>query len=116
MVDICDMLNSSDRRSIRHVMQPVVHVLNARAPVQTVTGHPAWMHHDSLPVINRNGIFQGLLYRSRVREEEAQIMNEIVERNELMTTRSALADIFWLAVGALFIGRGRADEQGTQDH
>jgi hypothetical protein len=74
------------------------------------------MHHDSLPVINRNGIFQGLLYRSRVREEEAQIMNEIVERNELMTTRSALADIFWLAVGALFIGRGRADEQGTQDH
>ena len=116
MVDICDMLNSSDRRSIRHVMQPAVHVLNARAPVQTVTGHPAWMHHDSLPVINRNGIFQGLLYRSRVKEEEAQIMNEIVERNELMTTRSALADIFWLAVGALFIGRGRANEQGTQDN
>ncbi len=116
MVDLCDMLNSSDRQSIRHVMQPVVHVLNARAPVQTITGHPAWMHHDSLPVINRNGVFQGLLYRSRVKEKEAQIMNEIVERNELMTTRSALADIFWLAVGALFIGTGRANEQGTQDN
>ena len=51
-----------------------------------------------------------------MKEKEAQIMNEIVERNELMTTRSALADIFWLAVGALFIGTGRANEQGTQDN
>jgi hypothetical protein len=96
-------------------MKPAVHVLNARAAIQTVAGHPAWMSHDSLPVINRNGIFQGVLYRSRVMEEEAHILSEIVERNELITTRTALADIFWLAVGALFIGSERTDEQSGQD-
>jgi magnesium transporter len=115
MVDLCELLNRSDRQSIREVMKPAVHVLNARAAIQTVAGHPAWMSHDSLPVINRNGIFQGVLYRSRVMEEEAHILSEIVERNELITTRTALADIFWLAVGALFIGSERTDEQSGQD-
>ena len=56
-----------------------------------------------------------MLRRSRVHHEEAQVMNEIVERNELMTTRSALADIFWLAVGALIVSPGRVDQRGGQD-
>ena len=116
LVDLCDLLNKSDRRSVRHVMQPVVHVLNARAAVQTVSGHPAWMTHDSLPVVNRNGIFQGVLRRARVMEEEAHVLNEIADRNELITTRSALADIFWLAVGALFIGSERSEERSAQDN
>ena len=116
LVDLCDLLNNSDRRSVRHVMQPVVHVLNARAAVQTVSGHPAWMTHDSLPVVNRNGIFQGVLRRARVMEEEAHVLNEIADRNELITTRSALADIFWLAVGALFIGSERSEERSAQDN
>ncbi|WP_164513483.1 magnesium transporter MgtE N-terminal domain-containing protein [Thiosocius teredinicola] len=115
IVDLCELLHQSDRRIVRHVMQPVAHVLNARAALQTVANHPAWMENDSLPVVNRNGIFQGVLRRSRVRQEETQLLNEIVERNELMTTRSALADIFWLAVGALFIGPGRSEERNAQD-
>lgn len=115
IVDLCELLSSSDRRIIRHMMHPVAHVLNARAALQTVTNHPAWMENDSLPVVNRNGIFQGVLRRSRVHQEEAQLMNEIVERNELMTTRAALADIFWLAVGALFVTPRRTEQRSEQD-
>lgn len=116
LADLCDLLDTADRRSVRQVMQPVAHVLNARAAIQTVANHPAWMHHDSLPVVNRNGIFQGVLRRARVMEEEAHLLNEIVERNELLTTRNALADIFWLAVGALFVGPGRTEEKTAQDN
>ena len=32
-----------------------------------------------------------------------------------ITTRAALADIFWLAIGALLIGTGRADDHRTGD-
>jgi hypothetical protein len=67
-------------------------------------------------VVNRNGIFQGVLRRARVMEEEAHVLNEIADRNELITTRSALADIFWLAVGALFIGSERSEERSAQDN
>jgi len=116
IVDVCELLSNADRRFVQHVMQPAEHVLNARAAVQTVSNHPAWMTHDSLPVINRNGIFQGVLRRSRVMEEQTHLMNEIVERNELVTTRAALADIFWLAVGALFVGPGRSEERSGQEN
>jgi len=114
-VDVYELLKSSDRRFVQHMMQPATHVLNARAAVQTVANHPAWMQHDSLPVINRNGIFQGVLPRARVLEEETHLMEAIVERNEAIATRSALADIFWLAVGALFVGQARTEERGGED-
>ncbi len=117
IVDLGDLLSNPDRRTLQQVMQPVEHVLNARAPLQTVVDHPAWTIHSSLPVINRNGIFQGMLHRSRVlREEEAHRMSEIVERNEWLTTRTALADIFWLAVGALFSGPPKTDERDAREN
>ena len=73
------------------------------------------MTHDSLPVINRNGVFLGVLRRARVMQEKAPLLAEAVERNEQVATRAALADIFWLAIGALFIGSGRTDDQSTRD-
>jgi magnesium transporter len=56
-------------------------------------------------VINRDGVFQGILERSRVTEEEKQLLTEAEEVNDLTTTRSALADIFWMGVGA-FLATG----------
>ena len=102
IVDLYELLGSTDRRLIQHLMQPPDHVLVGRTALQSVTNHPAWLNHDSLPVVNRNGIFQGVLRRSRVTEEGPQLLSEVAERNDLTTTRAALADIFWLAVGALF--------------
>ena len=113
IVDLCELLGSPDRRPIRQLMHPAAHVLSARAPLQSVASHPAWMTHDSLPVINRNGVFQGVLRRSRVIQEKESLIGDIVERNEQITTRAALADIFWLAIGAMLIGTGRADDHHT---
>jgi magnesium transporter len=102
VVDLCDLLGERDRGRIERVMRPAPVVLNARAALQTVTNHPAWLTHDSLPVVNREGLFQGVLARTKVMTEEQQLLTEVAERNELATTRAALADIFWLGVAALF--------------
>jgi magnesium transporter len=51
-----------------------------------------------------------------VMEEEQELLTEVADRNELATTRSALADIFWIGLGALFVGntitaaRDKADD------
>jgi len=103
VVDLYELLGNTDRRLVQNLMQAPDHVLVGRAALQTVTNHPAWLSHDSLPVVNRNGIFQGVLRRSRVTEEGPQLLSEVAERNDLISTRAALADIFWLAVGALFV-------------
>jgi len=104
VVELGDILGATDRRLIQNLMHRPRLVLNARAALQTVARHPAWLTHDNLPVTNRNGVFQGVLRRTRVMEEGENLLAEVNERNELTTTRAALADIFWMAVGALFVG------------
>jgi magnesium transporter len=104
LVDLSDLLGERDRSRIQRVLHPAPVVLNARAALHTLTNHPAWLTHDSLPVVNREGLFQGVLARSRVMTEEPQLLTDVAERNELSTTRAALADIFWLGVAALFTG------------
>lgn len=104
VLDLADLVAARDRALIQAVMRPAGTLLNARAALHTVTNHPAWLTHESLPVINRDGVFQGVLERSRVTEEEAQLPVEVAEVSDLKTTRAALADIFWLGVGAFLAG------------
>lgn len=113
VVDLGDILAASDRRLVQNLMQRPRFVLNARAALQTVTNHPAWLTHDNLPVINRFGIFQGVLRRARVMDEGETLLAEVNERHELTTTRAALADIFWMAVGALFVGNPNRGGRNT---
>ena len=81
-----------------------------------MTNHPAWLTHDSLPVVNRDDVFLGVLQRSKVMEGEQELLTEVAERNELATTRAALADIFWIGVGALFVSdAGPAGETKGED-
>jgi magnesium transporter len=43
---------------------------------------------------------------------EQELLSEVAERSELARTRAALADIFWIAVSALFIGN---DDPAARD-
>ena len=111
VVDLRDLLGERDRSKIQRVLRPAPVVLNARAALQTVANHPAWLTHDSLPVVNREGLYQGVLARAKVMTEEQHLLTEVAERNELSATRTALADIFWLGVAALFTGNAGASAQ-----
>ena len=113
LVDLSDLLGARDRSMIQGIMHPAPLLLNARAALQTVTDHPSWLTHDSLPVINRSGVFQGVLRRSKVMEEERQLLTEVAVHTELARTRAALADIFWMGVGALFVSD---DGQAARKH
>jgi magnesium transporter len=116
VVDLGDLLGERDRGIIQRLMHPAPVVLNARAALQTVSDHPAWLTHDSLPVVNRDDVFQGVLRRSNVMLEEQQLLTEVADRNETATTRSALADIFWLGVGALFVrNTGQVEHSRSED-
>jgi magnesium transporter len=116
VLDLAELVAARDRAIIQSIMRPAGVVLNARAALHTVTNHPAWLTHESLPVINRDGVFQGVLERSKVTEEENRLPGEVAEVDELSTTRAALANIFWMGVGAFLAaetgsaGHNRADD------
>jgi len=115
-VHLHDLLGARDRTPIRAIMQPIPVVLNARAALQSVTTHPAWLTNDSLPVVNRNNVYQGVLRRAKVTVKEQKLINNVTDHSELALTRAALADIFWMALGALFTGgAGAAKRNGMED-
>jgi magnesium transporter len=101
-VDLSELLTARDSNTIKGLIHPAPVILNARTALNTVTSHPAWLTHDNLPVTHRDGLFQGVLWRSSVSEHKQQIINSVVDHNETTTTLTALADIFWIAVGAVF--------------
>lgn len=114
MVDLGDLLPARDRSMVQNVMRPPPVALNARATLQTAINQPAWVSHDCLPVVNRDGVFQGVLWHSRLVEEE-QLLTDDADHGELATTRAALADIFWIGVGAVFSGKPVSDGQKKAD-
>lgn len=109
LVDLGELVAARERMTVQRLIRPAPVVFNARAPLQTATNHPGWLTHDNLPVINREGIFQGVLQRSKVMEGESELITRVDDYKELAVTRDALADIFWLGVSAIFSGSiGRA--------
>jgi Mg/Co/Ni transporter MgtE len=103
-IQLGDLLAASDHTLVKTIMHPAAKVLHARTPLQTMVNHPVWLTHDNLPVTDRNGQFQGVLRRTNVIGEPKQVLNDIDSHNIADTTRTALSDIFWIAIGALFAG------------
>jgi magnesium transporter len=114
-VHLDDLLSARDRSIIKRIMRPVPAVLNTRATLQSVAKHPAWLTSDSLPVINRNNIYQGVFWRDKVMHKDQHLINNVTEHNELESTRAELADIFWMAVGALFVGGAAPAERNEEE-
>lgn len=110
-VAVPDLLSESDRVPLSRILQPVPVVLNARISLRAIDDHPAWLTHDALPVVNREGVFQGVLPRSSVLREERSLLAEVETQRELSTTRLALADLFYLAVAALFTADAAGDDR-----
>ena len=66
------------------------------------------------PVINRNNVYQGVLGRDKVMAGREELIEQVADENELATTRAALGDIFWMAVGALFAGKADGTGRNTE--
>ncbi len=108
-VHLDDLLSARDRSLISRMMRPVAAVVNARATLQSVAHHPAWLTNDCLPVINRGGIYQGVLMRDKVIAKHEELIGTVADQNEMAITRAALADILWMSVGALLMGGTNTD-------
>jgi len=115
VLDLAELVAERDRALIQSIVRRASTVLNPRAALRTVTNDPAWLTHESLPVVNRDGVFQGVLERSRVTEEEKRLPVEVAEVSELTATRAALADIFWMAVGAFLAADRGPDARNKAD-
>jgi magnesium transporter len=115
VIDLGELLSAKESSTVQRLLRPVPAVLNVRAALQSVNRHPAWLTYDNLPVTNRNGVFQGVLWRSSISQQDQHIINEVADYGETATTYSALADIFWLSVGALLTRKPDLSSRDRED-
>jgi magnesium transporter len=111
-----ELLGTRDRTPVRSIMRSPAAVFQARAAIHTVREHPAWLDHDNLPVINRAGSFEGVLRRAKVKVIDQQVADDETDTLQSATTRNALAEIFWIAMGSLFAGGTAASTHRTDEH
>jgi len=104
VIDICDLLAEKDRSPLARITRRVPVVLYARSSLRSVETHPAWLSRDHLPVVDRDGVLQGVLPRSLLQDEEHGVNPDRADAEDLAITQHALADIFWLALSPLFRG------------
>lgn len=115
VVDLGELLGQRDLTPIRQLVRAAPLVLNARAALTSVADHSIWMTHDSLPVVDRAGVFQGVLPRSKVVEGDPKLSADVTQSSETSATRAALADIFWMGMAALLTGGGSSRRGKEQD-
>lgn len=114
-VDITRLIAARERTPLSRLVQPVPLTLNARAPLHTAEDLDIWLKFDSLPVVDRRGTFQGVLRREAISREGRSLLAGISAEREFGRTRTALADIFWLAVGSLLTPRDPATPADRRD-
>lgn len=114
-VELTELVASRERAPLAGLLRRVPLVLNARAPLHTTTELGAWLHFDSLPVVDRRGRFQGVLRREAVGRRHHALMTGLSRKRELDRTRGALADVFWLGLGALFAPRDNSTAPHPED-
>lgn len=114
-VELTRLIAARERTPLSRLVQPVPLALNARAPLHTAEDLDIWLEFDSLPVVDRRGTFQGVLRRAAISREGRSLLAGISSEREFDRTRTALADIFWLAVGSLLALRDSATPVDRRD-
>lgn len=84
--------------------------LPAYTTIASVINHPLWTNHLSLPVIDRGGIFMGLLFHSALK---AQIPGSLGARSQdVLAPVMAIAELYWVASSSVIetFGKSKASQ------
>jgi magnesium transporter len=85
------LLTSDDMETMKNIMRPVGDTLAARTSLAAAQNSVHWEHRDSIPVVDHQGMFIGVLHRRSLHTKGV----EYNARDEYTGTALAVAELFW---------------------
>ena len=92
IVAIRQLLTSDEMDTMKSIMRPLGNTLAARASLSSVRDSGDWEHRDSIPVVDHQGMFIGVLHRRSLHMLTGAEYNT---QEEYAGTALALAELFW---------------------
>ncbi len=83
---------------LRSVMQTELVTLAAQNDLATVAAHPAWREFDALPVVDRTGLFLGVVRHKRLRQIFDSATADVIPGLAILTT---MAEWYWTSLTTL---------------
>lgn len=100
MLTLCELMQASPKDLISQAMIPPPARLISTVSVEDVVSNPYWSEFRELPLVDRNGILQGILRYDTVRK----LIDERSHTRQLrspMETVMALGELYWLGLSAM---------------
>jgi len=91
IVAVGQLLTSDEMETMKNIMRPVGATLAARTSLSAVQDSVYSEHRDSIPVVDHQGMFIGLLHRRSLPKTGA----EYNARDEYTGTALAVAELIW---------------------
>ncbi|MBY4676090.1 magnesium transporter MgtE N-terminal domain-containing protein [Marinobacterium arenosum] len=114
-VAVQDLLLANRRDKLVTLMQPAPQVFTAKTPLSAIEQHPIWFSETLAPVVDRKGVFLGVLRQQRMVDalNDSPAQEAPVAGDSLLD----LAELLWSATGSLLLlmqpddGRRREDDR-----
>lgn len=98
-VRISDLFSKDPHTEITKIMNKNFPTIPPETPFQSLLNHDDWMKLYTLPVVDKNGVFQGVIRLETIRKVTLKPDKKIDKQT--LTTINALGELFQIGLGAL---------------
>lgn len=103
VIGVGDLLHARAADRVDAIMIRDIVNLAAHTDVDTLASHPAWQRLDTLPVVDRSGLFLGVVRHRRIRQI---LLTARAEDRSGVGEVAVLAELYWISLSNLVAGIG----------
>lgn len=99
VVKLEDLIASESKENITNVMNSEFPHLYSEVEVQKIADHPGWVDYNALPVLDRSGVFLGVLNHKAIRKLELDKTKKTPQK--VIMVGSALGELYRIGLTGL---------------
>lgn len=100
IVRLEDLITAESKKKITNMMSSEFPYLHSEVEVKRITDHPGWLKYSALPVLDRSGVFLGVLNQTVIKKVVTEQTKKLPEQAVL--AGNALGELYRIGLTGLF--------------